>query len=167
MATGVLGEPVLVSLPHQEDFAGTIIHSDQYRRGDKFTGKRVVVVGAGNSSIDICQDLCFHRAKSVTMVQRSSTCVINGTSWAEQLNQVWPDGVPISYGDFKQGSRSFGLVKKILKTRTQAVWDREKEVHDKLRKGGLALNMGPEGAGVPALLLERGGGTYLCYCVQA
>ncbi len=49
-------------------FAGTIVHSSAYKRPDPFRGKRVLVVGAGNSAADIAVDvarLAAHTALSV------------------------------------------------------------------------------------------------------
>lgn len=39
--------------PGQSDFAGTIIHSAQYKDSDLLRGRRVLVVGAGNTGCDI------------------------------------------------------------------------------------------------------------------
>src|SRR5690606_31164477 len=42
--------------PGEEDFAGRLIHSSEYRDPAEFDGKRVLVVGAGNSGVDIAAD---------------------------------------------------------------------------------------------------------------
>jgi len=160
MAIGTVGEPREVTLPNQEKFAGTTLHASRYQGGVQYTNKRVVVIGAGNSSIDICQDLVFHKVKSVTMVQRSSTCVASGEITAENLMRFWPDGRPAEVGDFDFGSMPLGWLKKVMQRQTAEMWESQKELHNKLRKGGLALNMGPEDQGQLLLIWERGGG----YC---
>lgn len=38
------------------EFSGEVIHSSEYNSTDRFTGRRVLVVGAGNSGIDIACD---------------------------------------------------------------------------------------------------------------
>ena len=38
------------------EFSGELIHSSEYRSADRFSGKRVLVVGAGNSGVDIACD---------------------------------------------------------------------------------------------------------------
>lgn len=158
MATSNAGQPMLITLPHQEEFKGTVLHAANYQGGRDFTDKRVIVVGAGNTGIDICQDLCFHKAKSVTMIQRSSSCVVTGSKAVAPLAHLYPDGVPIHYGDFKFASQPMGQFRQIMMARTQLLWDSEKELHEKLRKGGVALNMGPNGAGQPFTALEMSGG---------
>jgi len=39
-----------------------------------------------------------------------------------------------------------------------AIWESEKHLHAKLRKGGLSVNMGSEGQGLFSSIHERGGG---------
>jgi len=158
MAIGIFSKPIEVHLPNEEKFAGKVFHAARYQGGFEYADKRVVIVGAGNSSADICQDLCFHKAKSVTMVQRSSTCVQSGEVVADYQMETWLDGEPVEVGDFKFGTQGLGLTKRMMQMRTAEMWARDKELHDKLRKGGLVLNMGPNGQGHATLFWERGGG---------
>ena len=58
IANGTLSEPNMPTFPG--DFAGELIHSSQYRKAEQFTGKRVLVVGAGNSGCDIAVDAIHH-----------------------------------------------------------------------------------------------------------
>ncbi|GGE32839.1 monooxygenase [Primorskyibacter flagellatus] len=63
----------------QPDFPGTFngesLHSHHYRTADPFIGKRVLVVGIGNSAVDIAVDLC-RRAEHVTLSTRRSAWVM-------------------------------------------------------------------------------------------
>ena len=158
LATGSLGEPNVPSVPERERFGGHVLHSHAYAGGASFTGKRVVVIGAGNSSIDICQDLVFKGASSVTMVQRSATCVTARETVATIQRAEYPPGVPLDVCDFKWASWPFGLQKRLGIENEGLMWDMERELHDKLRKGGLQLTMGPEGAGLYLLVIGRAGG---------
>lgn len=56
-------------------FAGEIMHAQQYRTPEQFIGKDVVVVGAGNTGVDIASELSWH-AKSVTIATRSGAHVL-------------------------------------------------------------------------------------------
>ena len=164
LATGTLGTPRIPTLSNQDQFRGTILHGSQYAGGKLFTGKKAVVVGAGNSSIDICQDLHHHKAKSVTMVQRSSTCVVTGDTVVKHMEDTWVPGKPVEIGDFRFASVPLGLQKKIMQGMTDLLWEEEKVLHEKLKKGGVKLNMGPEGEGQFLLVFERGGGKYHTFC---
>jgi len=58
IANGTLSEP---SMPEfSGDFAGEVIHSARYRHPDQMRGKRVLVVGGGNSACDIVVDAAHH-----------------------------------------------------------------------------------------------------------
>ena len=56
-ATGGFGRPYRPALPGLDTFTGTVLHSSEYRRPEPFTGQRVVVVGAGNSAVQIAVEL--------------------------------------------------------------------------------------------------------------
>ena len=158
LATGSLGTPNIPNVEDRELFRGKISHSHTFPGGAAFAGQRVVVIGAGNSAIDICQDLVVRGAANVTMVQRSATCVTARARVAAMQRAEYPPGVPVEVSDFKRASRPYGLMKRLGIANQQLFWDAEKELFDKLRKGGLKLTMGPEGEGAFLLVIGRGGG---------
>ncbi|MFV0433144.1 MAG: flavin-containing monooxygenase [Leucobacter sp.] len=59
IATGAQWVPVIPEIPGIETFTGRVAHSAQYGSTDEFVGKRVLVVGAGNSGVDIAADAAF------------------------------------------------------------------------------------------------------------
>lgn len=67
LANGTLHEPKRARF--DGEFSGERIHSSDYKSADVFAGKRVLIVGCGNSGCDIAVD-AVHRAKSVDMVVR-------------------------------------------------------------------------------------------------
>jgi len=60
VATGVNRIPHRPIFTGQDLFEGEIIHSVRYRRADDFQGKRVLVVGMGNTGAEIALDLAEH-----------------------------------------------------------------------------------------------------------
>ncbi len=67
IANGTLSEPHLPSF--EGEFSGELLHSSRYRSPDLFDGKRVLIVGAGNSGCDLAVD-AVHRARKVAMSLR-------------------------------------------------------------------------------------------------
>lgn len=65
------------------EFRGSIIHSHDYRRAEHYTGKNVVIVGAGPSGIDICLQVA-QTAKQVTLISKKATYPV----LPETVNQV-------------------------------------------------------------------------------
>lgn len=67
IANGTLHTPNRPRLPG--DFSGELLHSSAYKSADIFAGKRVLVLGCGNSACDIAVD-AVHRAASVDLSVR-------------------------------------------------------------------------------------------------
>lgn len=57
MCTGNFRAPHVPRIPGQERFAGRSLHSADYRRPGEFAGRRVLVVGGGNSGAQIFAEL--------------------------------------------------------------------------------------------------------------
>lgn len=112
-AVSSIGDPHIPILPGQEDSRGTIQHSSTFTGGEPFEGRKVLVVGAGNSSADICQDLVFRGASSVTLLQRSSTAVISAKSKEKSICAVFAPGVPSFYSDLKLAGMPLGALREI------------------------------------------------------
>ncbi|OSX58694.1 hypothetical protein POSPLADRAFT_1153512 [Postia placenta MAD-698-R-SB12] len=157
-AVGSMGPPRMPHVPERACFDGVVIHSGAYPGGAPYVGKHVVVVGACQSAADICQDLAFRGAASVTMVQRSSTCVVDISTGAGGEHVLFPDDVPIDVCDLKFQSLPINLNRRLTLEEADLEWEREKELHAKLRRGGLKLNMGKDGSGHVFLIYERLGG---------
>lgn len=68
-ATGTWSSPNVPRLPRQDDYRGMVLHSSRYESPAAFAGKRVVVVGVGNSGAQIVADLFDHA--TVTWATRS------------------------------------------------------------------------------------------------
>uniref|UniRef100_A0A8C5W282 Dimethylaniline monooxygenase [N-oxide-forming] 3 n=1 Tax=Microcebus murinus TaxID=30608 RepID=A0A8C5W282_MICMU len=72
------------SFPGLKRFKGKCLHSRDYKEPGAFKGKRVLVVGLGNSGCDIATELS-HTARQVIISSRSG-------SWV--MSRVWDDGYP-------------------------------------------------------------------------
>ncbi|KHN48962.1 Flavin-containing monooxygenase YUCCA8 [Glycine soja] len=75
VATGENAECVIPDIEGLGEFKGDVIHACEYKSGESFKGKKVVVVGCGNSGMELSLDLCNHNA-SPSMVVRSSVHVL-------------------------------------------------------------------------------------------
>jgi putative flavoprotein involved in K+ transport len=77
VATGRHRLKVLPSFAGAERFGGTIVHSADYRSGDSFSGRRVLVVGIGNSGAEIAADLVEQGADRVEIAVRTSPPIVS------------------------------------------------------------------------------------------
>jgi cation diffusion facilitator CzcD-associated flavoprotein CzcO len=57
VASGIISNPLTPRIAGMDAFRGTMRHSITYRRPDEVRGKRVLVVGAGNSAGEIASEL--------------------------------------------------------------------------------------------------------------
>ncbi|MFF3227061.1 flavin-containing monooxygenase [Nocardia suismassiliense] len=56
-ATGSFGNPHRPRLAGQEQFTGDLLHVADYRNPKRYAGQRVIVVGAGNSAVQVAYEL--------------------------------------------------------------------------------------------------------------
>lgn len=65
-ATGSFSRPHIPQFEGQSEFSGTVLHSSAYRNPEAFVNKRVLVVGAGNSAVQISTELAKHAQVTLT-----------------------------------------------------------------------------------------------------
>ncbi|CAA6665968.1 unnamed protein product [Spirodela intermedia] len=75
VATGENADIVVPDIEGIGEFKGPVVHTSEYRRGDVFREKKVLVLGCGNSGMEICLDLCDYNAHP-TLVVRDSVHVL-------------------------------------------------------------------------------------------
>jgi dimethylaniline monooxygenase (N-oxide forming) len=70
LCSGLHQHPHMPRFPGQEEFTGEVIHGAQYRRPSQVSGKRVLVVGAGESGADVAAEVASHAAEAVLSLRR-------------------------------------------------------------------------------------------------
>uniref|UniRef100_A0A0E0AJ32 Flavin-containing monooxygenase n=1 Tax=Oryza glumipatula TaxID=40148 RepID=A0A0E0AJ32_9ORYZ len=76
VATGENAERVVPEIDGADDFEGPVSHVAEYKSGAAYRGKRVLVVGCGNSGMEVCLDLCHHNALPAMVVRDSKVHVL-------------------------------------------------------------------------------------------
>jgi indole-3-pyruvate monooxygenase len=75
LATGAYGKPKAYNVKGIETFPGSVLHSSTYKTGGNFTGKKVLVIGFGNSACEIAIDL-YEQGATPSMSVRSPVNII-------------------------------------------------------------------------------------------
>lgn len=76
LAAGVTGvTPNVPDLQGREEWEGEVLHSQQYHNTEGFEGKRVLIVGSGNSAVEICCDLYDHGAVPSMLIRGPNSWV--------------------------------------------------------------------------------------------
>jgi len=96
------------AFPGSDTFEGEQIHAHQYEHEDQLRDKDVVVLGMGNSAMDIAVDASYH-AKSTILAARRGAWVIPKYLMGRPLDKKSPaDNLP-------PGIR-FGIIERLLKS---------------------------------------------------
>lgn len=69
VATGEATNPFIPQVEGLNTFNGKVLHSTQYGSGKDFVDKNVLVVGSGNSGMEIALDLANHGAKTSIIIR--------------------------------------------------------------------------------------------------
>ena len=152
IATGLNGIPRVPDFPGADTFTGTLVHSEHYRGGTQWKGKKVVVVGSAVSGHDIAQDL-WEQGAEVTLVQRSSTYIVSMDTFQKAFWAGYLSGVHSNVEDVDLAGAGipFSLLVPLLSPVTVAMAETDRELIDGLHRAGFATNMGPTGGGAPEL----------------
>ncbi len=159
MATGVSGIPYVPDIPTLRHFGGAVLHSSQYQDGEAWKGRSVLVIGTGNSGHDIAQDLHASGAR-VTLVQRSSTLVVNVEPSAQLPYALYDEGLPLEDCDLIAMSVPLAVAKRSHFLFTQQAKRLDQALLDGLERAGFKLDFGEDGTGWQFKYLTRGGGYY-------
>ncbi|CAN6347826.1 unnamed protein product [Urochloa humidicola] len=97
VATGENAMGIVPKIPGIETFLGETLHSSTYRSGGGYTGKRVLVVGCGNSGMEITYDLAHHGADTSIVVHNPVHIMTKGLI---RLGMTLVQHVPVLIADF-------------------------------------------------------------------
>ena len=89
VASGIASSPVMPPFPGRERFGGHVRHSSEYLRPDEYRGRRVLVVGAGNSGGEIAAELA-QAGVDVTISVRSGAIVVPRDIFGVPLQYITP-----------------------------------------------------------------------------
>ncbi|KAL4071715.1 hypothetical protein J3A83DRAFT_4187853 [Scleroderma citrinum] len=134
------GYPKMPNIEGKDTYYGTVLHSSQYIFPASFTGKKVVVVGAGNSAHDIAMDLYCSDADVMIL------CGLNTRVYLADYNGHFP----LSFADILGSAMPWPSLVALLRNSTLHI----ASIIDK-------TNLGMNGAGTLSLIYARGDGFYI------
>lgn len=163
--TGHAGEPKIPSFPGQNSFKGDVYHGSQHKDAsfqEGVAGKKIVVVGTGNSGHDIAQNY-YENGAQVSILQRSGTYVISAKTGLFMLHEgLYEEGGPLlEDADIFGQSLPIPVQFALNVGGTERIAAAEKDNLDGLRKAGFKIDFGHDGSGIYRKYVERGGGYYI------
>ncbi|RDW65655.1 flavin-containing monooxygenase [Aspergillus mulundensis] len=168
--TGQFDVEKVPHLPTQPLFQGTVYHSKHHRDAALLNprGKKVVVVGTGNTGHDIAQDF-YENGAQVTLLQRGSSYVLGqaGLPLLPENEFVEDASIPLEVVDLLSESLPWPVALDLLRDNTRQITEADRDLLKGLEKSGFKLNHGPSGQGIIGLFAKRGGGYYIDFgCSQ-
>ncbi|KAF9552961.1 FAD/NAD-P-binding domain-containing protein [Agrocybe pediades] len=161
IATGLGdGVPRMPEISNESVFEGSIIHSSQYKLPKAYLGKKVLVVGAGNSAHDIASDMA-RNGIDVTLFQRSSTFIMDlDKGWKYLGGALYNEGgPPVDLADLLSQSIPPLLLEGGMAQRgAKAILLDQRDMIDGLKEVGYRPSLGLLDAGIHLSLKQRGGG---------
>jgi len=157
-ATGVSSIPYTPDLPGLDAFAGTKVHSGDFKHAEKWKGRKALVLGTGTSGHDVAQELQAHGAE-VTLIQRSKTYVVS-LKEAQSVYAIYSEGIPFDDCDLLATSFPYPVLQRSYQLSTARGRDVDKALLDGLESRGFRLHFGEDETGFQMMYLRRGGGYY-------
>jgi cation diffusion facilitator CzcD-associated flavoprotein CzcO len=149
VAGGLFAGPKIPEVAGLDTFTGFWAHSDAFQDGERYAGKKALIVGAGVSGHELAHDL-WEQGADVTMVQRSATYVLSYEAYHEFWNALFIENMRYApeYADQIQyaipNERTDPINKDLVKR--AAAYD--KDLLDRLEAVGFKLEWGPDGTGI-------------------
>lgn len=164
VATGMSGAPNVPTFQGEESFAGATCHSSAFGDGRPYAGKDCVVVGANNSAHDVAQDLWEAGAKSVTMLQRSSTHVIRSSTFVDLFlgplfsDKAKAEGISVEKADLILSSIPMRHFADFQRPLVEEAKRRDAGFYKQLEAVGFVNDFGEDGSGLFCKYLRRASG---------
>lgn len=166
MANGVAGKPLRPKVPGLDMFCGSVLHTHDYSSGAEWSGKRVIVLGAGTSAHDVAQDLYSHGAK-VTMIQRSPVTIASIKAASLVHSVYYDEGLKLEDCDLISQASSYPLLLRGYRAAVKRMRQMDADLLERLAQRGFRHDYGPDEAGHQMKFRTRHGGYYLdCGCSE-
>ncbi|MGK0500234.1 MAG: cyclohexanone monooxygenase [Oceanicoccus sp.] len=107
-AMGMISEPVIPKINGIENFKGTLFHSARWPEGLDAAGKRVGIIGAGATTVQMLPVLA-QTAKSATVFQRTPSFIL--PAMQKPMTPEWEKEIKDNYDDITAKCRNhvFGM----------------------------------------------------------
>ena len=156
-ANGVSSYPMVPDLPGLDEFAGAVMHAEEFNTGFAWTGRKALVLGTGSSGNDIALDLHSNGAET-TLIQRGSTTVVSIDPSARLNESVWDEGGPLEDSDLIVASAPPALIIAGYRAVTKRMLDLDREMIAGLKSIGFKHDIGEDETGHQMKYFRRGGG---------
>ncbi|KAK2002204.1 endoribonuclease L-PSP [Colletotrichum falcatum] len=141
-------------------FTGPVQHTAAYRNSEAYRGRRVVVVGTGNSAHDVAAMLARDGGvASVTLLQRGPTVLLDFDVVVPLLARRYGGHMPVDTADFLEGAMPLGVRRDVSRAGFKHLVAASEEQNRALEGAGYLLDREP--CLISRLYEEKGRAFYL------
>jgi cation diffusion facilitator CzcD-associated flavoprotein CzcO len=137
LATGLLHKTHLPTWPGQDSYKGVIKHSGEWDENTDVTGKRVAIIGAGATSVQIVQELAKTASHLTLLMRRPSYCLPMGQrTWTSSEQDQWRAYYPALFAAGRNSAVGFPTVRHDVRVQDVPEQEREKYFESTWAAGG-------------------------------
>jgi len=128
LATGLLHRTHSPDFPGLKDFKGVVHHSGAWPEDTSVKGKRVAVIGAGATSVQIVQELAKEADQLTMLMRRPSYCLpMHQRKWSVEEQEAWKGYYPSLFAAGRNSAVGFPMLR--MDKRMQDVSAVEREAY--------------------------------------
>ncbi|OAK94799.1 FAD/NAD(P)-binding domain-containing protein [Phaeosphaeriaceae sp. SRC1lsM3a] len=108
LATGLLHKAHMPEWPGKEKYKGVIRHSGDWPEDTDVTGKKVAIIGAGATAVQIVQELGKKASQLTVLMRRPSYCLPMGQrTWTKEEQDGWRAYYPALFAAGRKSAAGF------------------------------------------------------------
>lgn len=137
LATGLLHKAHLPNWPGQDRYKGLIRHSGEWPEETSVKGRRVAVIGAGATSVQIVQELAKEASQLTVLMRRPSYCLpLVQRDWTEEEHATWRAYYPALFAAGRNSAVGFPTMGHNVRIQDVITEEREKYLESIWAAGG-------------------------------
>lgn len=137
LATGLLHRTHLPEWPGSQQYKGVIHHSGAWPEDTSVKGKRVAVIGAGATSVQIVQELAKDASHLTMLMRRPSYCLPMGQrTWTEAEQVAWRAYYPALFAAGRKSAVGFPTTRHDVRVQDVSPEERERYFESNWGAGG-------------------------------
>jgi cation diffusion facilitator CzcD-associated flavoprotein CzcO len=155
---GGIDEPRYPSYANRDKYQGMVLHSIDWKNANAFEGKNAIIIGSGNSALDIAQNMVDSKLSRITLIQRSVTHVMSSTVVYPLQDRLYNPGADLKISDRMTMSPPYAVGRLMIMAGATALQAQDATRYDFLTKAGFRFHQDPDLYSSP---IERFGGHLL------
>ncbi|KAF2095625.1 FAD/NAD(P)-binding domain-containing protein [Rhizodiscina lignyota] len=150
--------PKMPTFPNRDAYKGTVLHSAHYKNPHAWKGKKAIIIGSANTAHDVADDMINAGLSSVTLVQRSPTCIVPAEYMRANVEPLYNASSNIEVVDRIFMAMPTAVQRIMMNNGINGMAKKEPERFDALEKKGFKVDRDVD---MIHILFERVGGHYM------